>query len=69
MTALTSQSMLTDVETAISKILAGGVAEYYIGGKRVTYFDLDKLCRLRDDLRARVALETDGTLEAQVTFS
>ena len=68
MTALTSQSLLTAVESAITKILAGGVAEYYIGGRRATYLDLDKLYRIRDDLLSRIALETAGTLEAQATF-
>lgn len=70
MTALTSQSLLTDVETAIQKILAGAIQEYYIGGKRITYMNIKELMDIRDSLKAAVGLEdaTNGNLEAQVVF-
>lgn len=70
MTALTSQSLLADVETAISKILSGAIQEYYIGGRRITYFNLQELIDIRNQLKAAVAIETTGNnaLEAQATF-
>lgn len=70
MTALTNQSLLADVEAAISKILSGAIQEYYIGGRRITYLNLKELIDFRNELKAAVAMETtgNGAMEAQVTF-
>lgn len=70
MTALTNQSLLTDVETAITKILSGAIQEYYIGNRRITYLNLKELIDFRDKLKAAVAMETtgNGAMEAQVVF-
>ncbi len=58
---MTNQDELTLVETAIQKILSGGIQEYEVGkGRRVTYVNLQQLQKRRDELYALIAREQTG---------
>lgn len=69
MAEVTNRTLLSEVESAISKLLSGAIQEYYIGGRRITYLNVKDLMEIRDRLRVAVALEeSGGSMEAQVTF-
>lgn len=69
MAEVTNRTLLSEVESAISKLLSGAIQEYYIGGRRITYLNVKDLMEIRDRLRFAVALEeSGGSMEAQVTF-
>lgn len=50
----TSAELLSIVNKAISKIIAGA-QEYWMGNRKVTRADLDKLYALREKLQAEVS--------------
>lgn len=56
-----TQEQLTEVEAAISTILAGGQS-YKIGTRSLTRADLSKLYEMKKELEAAVAEENSGTL-------
>lgn len=58
----TAQEMLTQVNTAITSILAGGQS-YKIGSRQLSRADLAKLYEMQKDLQAQVAGSTDGLLD------
>ncbi|MEM8828778.1 MAG: hypothetical protein AAGE96_05405 [Cyanobacteria bacterium P01_G01_bin.19] len=47
---------LEAITQAIAKLASGGVAEYYIGDRRVRYQDLDQLTKRQEYLRRRIAI-------------
>ena len=59
---------LSDVNAAISKILAGG-QEYTIGSRRLRRADLDKLLALRDQLAGADAADESLPLMPGVAVS
>lgn len=59
---------LSDVNAAISKILAGG-QEYTIGSRRLRRADLDKLLALRDQLVGADAADESFPLMPGVAVS
>ncbi len=48
---------LESVNAAILAVLKGGVTEYQIGTRQVTYHDLDVLKKIQSSLRLRLARE------------
>jgi hypothetical protein len=47
---------LEEVTKAIAAVISGGVAEYYIGSRRVRYQDLQLLTDRQRELRQRIAI-------------
>lgn len=47
---------LEEVTRAIAEVISGGVAEYYIGTRRVRYQDLQLLTDRQRELRQRIAI-------------
>ncbi len=69
MAEVTNRTLLSEVESAISKLLSGAIQEYYIGGPRITSLNVKDLMEILDRLRVAVALEESGwSMAAQVTF-
>ena len=58
----TAQELLTEVNTAINKILIGGQS-YKIGSRQLTRADLKELYAIRNDLQAQIASGTPGLLD------
>ena len=48
---------LEAVNAAILAVLKGGITEYRIGTRQVTYHDLDTLKKIQSSLRLRLARE------------
>ena len=59
---MNADDLLTQVNTAISKILLGGQS-YQIGSRKLTRADLKELYAIRNDLQAQVAAGTPGLLD------
>lgn len=57
-----TEDLLTEVNTAISKILVGGQS-YKIGSRQLTRADLKELYAIRNDLQAQAAAGTPGLLD------
>lgn len=55
-------TMLEQVNTAISTILVGGQS-YKIGSRQLTRADLKELYAIRNDLQAQAASESNGFLD------
>lgn len=60
--AATAQELLTEVNTAINKILIGGQS-YKIGSRQLNRADLKELYAIRNDLQAQIASGTPGLLD------
>lgn len=60
-TPMTARQLLTEVETAITKVLVSGQS-YKIGSRSLTRADLKMLKSMRDDLQAQIAAESDTSL-------
>lgn len=60
--ATTAKEMLTEVNTAINRILVGGQS-YKIGSRQLNRADLKELYAIRNDLQAQVAAGTPGLLD------
>ena len=58
---ITAAELLTEVTTAIRKILIGG-QRYQIGSRKLTRADLYQLRKLKEELQAEVAAEGDSSL-------
>ena len=58
----TAQELLTEVNTAINKILVGGQS-YKIGSRQLNRADLKELYAIRNDLQAQIASGTPGLLD------
>lgn len=58
---ITAADLLTEVTTAIRKILIGGQS-YQIGSRKLTRADLYQLRKLKEELQAEVAAEGDSSL-------
>jgi hypothetical protein len=58
----TAQELLTEVNTAINKILIGGQS-YKIGSRQLNRADLKELYAIRNDLQAQIASGTPGLLD------
>ena len=58
----TAQELLTEVNTAINKILIGGQS-YKIGSRQLNRADLKELYAIRNDLKAQIASGTPGLLD------
>lgn len=59
---MNADELLTQVNTAISKILLSGQS-YQIGSRKLTRADLKQLYAIRNDLQAQVATGTPGLLD------
>ena len=59
---MNADDLLTQVNTAISKILLSGQS-YQIGSRKLTRADLKQLYAIRNDLQAQVAAGTPGLLD------
>ncbi len=59
---MNADELLTQVNTAISKILLSGQS-YQIGSRKLTRADLKQLYAIRNDLQAQVAAGTPGLLD------
>lgn len=59
---MNADDLLTQVNTAISKILLGGQS-YQIGSRKLTRADLKELYAIRNDLQAQAAAGTPGLLD------
>lgn len=59
---MNADDLLTQVNTAISKILLGGQS-YQIGSRKLTRADLKELYAIRNDLQAQAAVGTPGLLD------
>ena len=59
---MNADELLTQVNTAISKILLSGQS-YQIGSRKLTRADLKQLYAIRNDLPAQVAAGTPGLLD------
>ena len=57
---MTNAQYLTQVETAISQLLAGTVKQYRIGDRMVTKLDLKELATLRNQLIANAQRDSTG---------
>lgn len=62
MAGMTTQEELTLVDSAISTILGGGVAEFKEGAHGARMLPLKDLYSRRDELRNQLVMETDGIL-------
>lgn len=60
--ALDPQTLLTQIETAISALLTGGHTSYSIGGRSVTRLDLARLFDERRMLQSEVARSTGSSI-------
>ena len=60
--SMNTDELLTQVNTAISKILLSGQS-YQIGSRKLTRADLKQLYAIRNDLQAQVAAGTPGLLD------
>lgn len=58
----TPETLLNDVNAAITKILVSGQS-YQIGSRKLTRADLKELYAIRNDLQAQVASGTPGLLD------
>lgn len=58
----TAQELLTEVNTAINKILIGGQS-YKIGSRQLNRADLKELYAIRNDLQAQIASGMPGLLD------
>ena len=54
---MTYQEQLTEIQTAISNLVSGGIQSYSFGGRSVTKLDLDTLYREEARLRPLAAQE------------
>lgn len=62
------QSLLTQVETAITALLTGGASSYSIGARTVTKLDLDQLFNERRMLQWEVSRQSGGAFRlAKIT--
>ena len=59
---MNADELLTQVNTAISKILISGQS-YQIGSRKLTRADLKELYAIRNDLQAQAAAGTPGLLD------
>ncbi len=59
---MNADELLTQVNTAISKILLSGQS-YQIGSRKLTRADLKELYAIRNDLQAQAAAGTPGLLD------
>lgn len=59
---MSTDELLTQVNTAISKILISGQS-YQIGSRKLTRADLKELYAIRNDLQAQAAAGTPGLLD------
>ena len=59
---MNADDLLTQVNTAISKIFLGGQS-YQIGSRKLTRADLKELYAIRNDLQAQAAAGTPGLLD------
>ena len=57
----TLQERLTEVNAAITKVLAGGQS-YKIGSRQLTRADLNTLRAMKKELEAEIAAETNSNL-------
>ena len=60
LSGLTAKELLSEVDTAICKVLVGGQS-YRLGSRSLTRADLGMLRRLKSDLTAQLAAEGDAS--------
>lgn len=60
LSGLTVKELLSEVDTAICKVLVGGQS-YRLGNRSLTRADLGMLRRLKSDLTAQLAAEGDAS--------
>lgn len=60
LSGLTVKELLSEVDTAICKVLVGGQS-YRLGNRSLTRADLEMLRRLKSDLAAQLAAEGDAS--------
>ncbi len=58
----TYQSLLTQLDAAISALLTGGVESYSIGARTVTKLDLDDLFKWREQVAMAASRESSGSV-------
>jgi len=63
----TASELLTAVDTAITDLLSKKVQSYTIEGVSYTYFDLDKLWKMRKELNAQCRTTGGGIRLADVS--
>ncbi len=64
----TDAALLADVRDAIQKIVSGGVGEYRVGQRTVTYLDLADLRKMEADLDRKTATPAVRSGRALVRF-
>ncbi len=67
--AVSKQTLLDNVETALNaRLNGGGVQSYMIGGRNLMYVSISELTKLRDQLRREIAQTTAGATTNYASF-